>query len=340
IPVAVLVLILAAVLIRESTIRESRRIDFVGASSLGVGLTFAMLGITEGQYWGWTGWTSGSFAGVAMGVPEFFAIAAVAFLVFLVWEPRAPAPIVSFAALRQRNIWVSNLNGVLVGMTMFLMFTVLILLAEYPAPGFGLSELNAGLALVPAVIGMMAFGPILGRAIPRFGPKPVMIAGFLLIALGALGMIVYNRSIYQIAAFAVPVMVGNVGVLISMSNIIVLSVDPRTMGVQTGMNQTFRNLGSAIGPVLVSSILAAYAFTLYVPIGPGVSYAFENYRIVGYAVVFALVAVVGILGAVVSFGLRNYRFHADGTRSGEAGHVANASAEAASTVPAATESAR
>ncbi len=318
IPAAVVVFALAAILIRESTIRERRGIDLVGASALGIGLTFAMLGITEGQYWGWTGWTSGSFAGVAMGVPEFFLLALAAFGVFLFWEPRAPAPIVSFAALRQRNIWVSNLNGILVGMTMFLLFTVLILLAEYPAPGFGLSELDAGLVLVPAVVGMMAFGPILGRMIPRFGPKPVMIFGFVLIAAGSLGMAVFDRSAYQIAAFAIPVMVGNVGVLISMSNIIVLSVDPRTMGVQTGMNQTFRNLGSALGPVLVSSILAAYAFSISVPVAPHVSVAFENYRVAGYAAVFLLVAAIGAVGAVVSVGLRNYRFHADGSRRDEA----------------------
>ncbi len=60
-------------------------------------------------------------------------------------------------------------------------------------------------------------------------------------------------------------MVGNVGVLISMSNIIVLSVDPRAMGVHTGMNQTFRNLGSALGPVLVTSILAGYGYTILIP---------------------------------------------------------------------------
>ncbi len=339
IPVAILVLVLAAFSIRESKVREARRIDWVGASSLGIGLTFLMLGITEGQYWGWTGWSSGSVAGVPVGVPEFFVLAAAAFAVFLVWEPRAPAPIVSFSALRQRNIWVSNLNGVLVGTTMFLLFTVLILLAEYPAPGFGLSELDAGLVLVPAVVGMMAFGPILGRMIPRFGPKPVMVFGFVLIALGSLGMVVFNRSVYQIAAFAVPVMVGNVGVLISMSNIIVLSVDPRTMGVQTGMNQTFRNLGSALGPVLVSSILAAYAFTLYVPVGPGISYAFENYRVAGYAVVFALVGVIGAAGAAVSLGLRNYRFQADGTRTGEAG-ASPAPVAAAPPAPVTAEPAR
>ncbi len=324
IPVAILVFILAAVFIRESPVRQDRKVDVPGVASLGIGLAFLMLGITEGQYWGWTAWTGGRVAGVPWGVPEFFLLAALALVFFILWERRTPSPVVSFAALRERNIWVSNLNGILVGMTMFLLFTVLIILGEYPAPGFGLSELDAGLVLVPSVFGMMGGGVLLGRAIARFGPKPVMMLGFALIAIGALALAVFPPSVDEVAVCAIPIMAGNVGVLISMSNIIVLSVDPKTVGVQTGMNQTFRNLGSAIGPVLVSSILAGYAFYLYAPNPappPAMIPVFENYHLGGYQFVFALVAGIGLVGALVSTALRNYRFHADGTRTGEAGHV-------------------
>jgi MFS family permease len=320
IPVAVVVLVLAFLLIRESTVRAARKIDFLGVTSLGLGLTFLMLGITEGAYWGWTNFTGGSIGGVAWGVPEFFLIALVAFAVFLWWEPRAPSPVVSFRELRARNIWVSNLNGVIVGTSMFLLFTILVILGEYPSPGFGLGEFNAALMLVPAVIGMMAFGPFLGRAISRFGPKPIMSLGFVLIAVGAIGLLLFNRSNVEVAIVAVPVMVGNVAVLISMSNIIVLSVDPRTMGVQTGMNQTFRNLGSALGPVLVTSILASYGFGILLPNPnpPPAFIPFTNYHLPGYEAVFALTAALGLAGFVFSLVLRNYRFHADGTRTGEA----------------------
>jgi MFS family permease len=320
IPIAIVVFVLAALLIRESTVRAARKIDFPGVASLGIGLSFLMLGITEGAYWGWTNFTGGTVGGVKFGVPEFFLIALVAFAFFLLWEPRAPSPIVSFKELRARNIWVSNLNGVIVGMSMFLMFTILVILGEYPSPGFGLGEFDAALMLVPAVIGMMVFGPFLGRMISRFGPKPVMILGFVLITVGAIALVAFNRTNYEVAVAAIPIMVGNVGVLISMSNIIVLSVDPRTMGVQTGMNQTFRNLGSALGPVLVTSILAAYIVPLTIPnpSPPPAFVTFDNYGLHGYEVVFALTAAIGFVGMLVSLALRNYRFHADGTRLGEA----------------------
>ncbi|MGA7862317.1 MAG: MFS transporter [Thermoplasmata archaeon] len=312
IPIAIAVLILAAVYIRESTIRHARAVDFPGIVSLGAGLTFLMLGITEGAYWGWTNFSSVAFRGLVWGVPEFFLLAAAVFGFFLYWEPRVPSPVVSFQSLKERNVWVSNVNGVIVGMTMFLLFTVLIILGEYPSPGFHLSELHAGLILVPSVIGMMVTGPFLGRAISRFGPKPIMVLGFLLIIGGAVGLFAFNRTTFEVGFFAVPLMAGNVAVLISMVNVIVLSVDPKTTGIQLGMNQTFRNLGSALGPVLVTSILASYAFTEYFP-----GFSFQNYHVLGYQVVFALVAIIGAVGAGLSLALRNYRFRADGTRHGE-----------------------
>jgi MFS family permease len=313
IPIAILVFVLASVFVRESTIRLARKIDLPGVTSLGLGLTMLMLGITEGAYWGWTSLTGGSIGGVAWGVPQFFLLAVIAFGFFFWWEPRAPSPVVSFQSLKERNIWVSNVNGVLVGMTMFLLFTVLIIYGEYPSPGFGLTELDAALVFIPAVLSMMVTGPFLGRAISRFGPKPVMVLGFALILLGALGLVAFHATTVQVGGLAIPIMVGNVAVLISMSNVIVLSVDPRTMGVQTGMNQTFRNLGSAIGPVLVTSILASYAFTQV--IGPG--FTFQNYHVVGYEFVFGLTAAIGLVGAVFSLALRNFRFLADGSRSGQ-----------------------
>jgi MFS family permease len=311
IPIAILVFLLSALLVRESQIRLQRKIDFPGVVSLGAGLTFLMLGITEGAYWGWTNFSAVSLGSLPWGVPEFFLLALIAFAVFLYWEPRAPSPVVSFASLKQRNIWVSNVNGVFVGMTMFLLFTVLIILGEYPSPGFGLTELNAALVFIPAVLAMMVTGPFLGRAISRFGPKPIMVLGFLLIIVGALGLTAFNQTVFDVAAFAVPVMVGNVAVLIAMTNVIVLSVDPKTMGVQTGMNQTFRNLGSALGPVLVTSILASYAFTEGFP-----GFTFQNYHLTGYQVVFGLVAGIGVVCAFLSLGLRNFRFSADGIRQG------------------------
>ncbi|HUJ78559.1 MAG TPA: MFS transporter [Thermoplasmata archaeon] len=194
---------------------------------------------------------------------------------------------------------------------MFLVFVTITILVEDPvAPGFGYNEFQMGLVAVPSSLGMLAFAPLWGRWVAAKGPKPVMLAGFSVMGLGALGLAIFHSSIVELMVFVVPTMVGNVAVLIAMSNIIVLTVSPKELGIQTGMNQTFRNLGSAVGPVLGAVVIASYARTIMTPNG-----TLHPPTITGFVVLFALVAAVALVGLVLSLGLRNYRFHADGTRS-------------------------
>jgi MFS family permease len=318
VPVAVVLAVLAYVILRESPHTTPNPIDYPGIGSLGFALATVMFGLTEGTYWGWTNFSAVHFAGIGWGVPQFFILAAAGAIFFLLWEPRAKFPVVSFAALKQRNIWISNVNGVIVGMGMFLIFISLVILIEYPyAPGFGLNEFQMGLVSVPASLSMLALAPLWGRAVASRGPKPVMIAGFGIMALGGLGLLLFNSNIYELILFAIPSLVGNVAVLIGMSNIIVLSVSPKELGIQTGMNQTFRNLGSAIGPVIAATVTASYMATTLVAVkGVPFKVPVPTYAIAGFQVVFGITTAVAVVGLLLSLGLQNFRFLADGSRTG------------------------
>ncbi len=314
IPVAILLAVLAAYLIRESPNLSPRPIDIPGITSLGAALAFLMLGITEGSAWGWTSFGAGSLFGLPWGVPEFFLLAALAAVFFLLWEPRAKFPVVSFTALKERNIWVSNVNGVLVGLVMFVTFVATTYLAELPvAPGFNLSPFQYGLVALPAALGMLAFGLPIGRTVSKLGPKPVMLIGFAAIGLASFVLLFEHGAVIDVLLLMIPMLVGNVAVLIAMSNVIVLSADRRDLGVQTGMNQTFRNLGSAIGPVLVTSILLSY--THLVPVGPPPVPEQAFPTDVGFVVLFGLTAAFAVAGFLFTLGLRNFRFTEAGTRT-------------------------
>jgi len=320
IPAAVLLVLLAFFLLRESALHPDRSVDVPGAASLGFALAMAMMGITEGASWGWGNLSAVTYSGVPLGVPQFFLLAALGTLFFVLWEPRAKNPVVSFAALRQRNLLVANVNGVIVGMLMFIVFTSITILIEFPyGPGFGQSELTMGLLALPASASMLVLGPILGRAVSTYGPKPVMLVGFATMALGGFLFVQFNRSLLEMAVMPIPLMAGNVAVLIAMVNTIVLTADRREVGAQTGMNQTFRTLGSAIAPVLVATILASFTATYLIP-NPytGGVVPFNGYALEGFQVVFALTGALAVVGFLLTLALRNYRFHADGSRSGHA----------------------
>ncbi len=314
-PIAVLVVILAYFVLRESPHLSPAPIDVPGIGSLGIALAMAMFGITEGTYWGWTSFSAVHLGGVPWGVPEFFVVAAGALAFFLLWEPRAPTPVVSFKALKERNIWISNVNGVIVGVGMFLIFVTVTILVEDPfAPGFNLNEFQMGLVSLPTSLGMLAFAPLWGRWVAAKGPKPVMMAGFGVMGAGGLGLALFHSTILEVMIFTIPSLVGNVAVLIAMSNIIVLSVSRHELGVQTGMNQTFRNLGSAVGPVLAATITASYT-TLALVTKPPIPPVYAQVPAsTGFVILFALTATIALAGLLLSIGLRNYRFGADGTR--------------------------
>ncbi|HXY47499.1 MAG TPA: MFS transporter [Thermoplasmata archaeon] len=335
IPVAVVLAVLSYLILHESPHREPKPIDYPGITSLGFALATAMFGLTEGTYWGWSNFSAVHFLGVPWGVPQFFLLALAGTLFFLVWEPRSDHPVVSFTALKQRNIWISNVNGVFVGMGMFLIFIALVILVEYPfAPGFGLNEFQMGLVSVPASLSMLALGPLWGRVVAARGPKPVMIAGFAIMGLGGLGLALFNATIPELILFSIPALVGNVAALIAMSNIIVLSVSPKELGIQTGMNQTFRNLGSAIGPVIAATVTASFMATDYisVPHVP-VPVPVPTYGILGFQIVFAITAAISLTGLLLSLGLKNYRFLADGSRAGHDAPAAMAGAPAPAEEP-------
>jgi MFS family permease len=314
IPVAVILVVLAYFILRESPYLHPAAIDLPGIASLGVALGSAMFAITEGTYWGWASVDAVRWGGVPIGVVPFYAIALVAAVFFVLWERRSPNPVVSFAALKKRNIWVSNVNAVFVGVSMFLTFIALVILIEYRyPPGFNFNEFDMGLAALPAALGMLAFAPVWGRLIGRQGPKPVTLLGFAVMGLGAVGLLLFHANVYEVSLFTIPTLVGNVAVLIAMSNIIVLSVGRHELGVQTGMNQTFRNLGSAVGPVLAATVLASFLtpYVIYVPFPVTI----QVYSAVGFQLVFGLIAILSFVGLGLSLLLRNFRFLADGRRS-------------------------
>ncbi len=317
VPLAIILVVLAGFLLRESPVHGNPVLDLPGVGSLGLGLAMLLIGTTEGSTWGWGNLAAAHLGALPWGAPEFFVVSALAFVFFAWWEPRAKNPVIRFESLRPRNIFVSNINGVLVGALMFFSFTSVVILAESAVgPGLGVGEFTFGLLALPAALAMLACGPFLGRAVAHWGPKPITQLGFLLMIVGGLWLLTFNRSPAELAVGMVPLMVGNVAALIAMSNMIVLSVDRRELGVQTGMNQTFRNLGTAIAPVVTTAVLSSFLGTFLVTElvhGVPVTVAVRAYDITGFRVVFEIVVALSVIGLLLGFTLRNYRFGAAGT---------------------------
>jgi MFS family permease len=335
IPIAALVLALTIVYLHESRVRLNQPIDVPGSVLLGLALTFFLLGLTEGPSVGWGSWSGISLAGLHFGTLDLFALAAISFAAFALWEQRTKLPIVDFAKLAERNILLANLIGLLAGVAMFLLFVGVVARAEAAAPvGLGKSPLDFGFYSLPTTLTNMVMAPFVGRWVGKSGPKWPMALGGLLILGGGLLFLAANDQVIDLIVFTIPVMSGIIILFIAMINLVVVSSKPAETGVQTGMNLTFRNLGTSIGPVAGSTILASVLTTFYLHLpGPGgvtIVVPFQAPGTSAFNLIFGLIAALGAGCVLLALAVRNFRYLADGTRQALGGRAPAAGAGPAS----------
>ena len=112
----------------------------------------------------------------------FLAAGVALLIVFAAWQSRAAQPLLPPRVVLDRNRGGAYLTMLIIGAGMFGIFLFLI---YYMQLTLGYSAVNSGVALLPmvVVIGVMAnVGNIV--LMPRFGPKPLVIAGLLCNAAG------------------------------------------------------------------------------------------------------------------------------------------------------------
>ena len=306
-PFAVPLSFLAAGWLPEGHAGTGRAMDLPGAALLGGALATLLIGLTLGPTWGWRDLVGRSVLGVPFGVPELFGLAVVFTGLFIWRESVAEEPIIDLARLRQRNISLSYLGALLVGLGLFTAFVVLTVLVEFPVVGLGDSVLAFGLASVPTTLSMFVAAPMVGRGVARFGPRPFVLLGATLSVSGFLLLLTYHATYLELMVEAVPTFVGLVTVLVSVTNVIALAARHGETGIHMGMTEMFQDLGASAGPVLVATFLATYTRTVSVPTGGGGAVALTVPSSSAFTWIFVVGAAVAALLAVIGLALENHR---------------------------------
>jgi MFS family permease len=332
VPLAIAAPFITYYVLHESKVGRPQPVDFVGAGLLGGALAAFLIALSEGPTWGWGTLDGAGIGSLPIGTPTLFALALVLFVGFLLWEPRVVSPMVDFAKLKERNIVLANGAALASGIAMFCFFVGIEEFLQTPtfAGGLGLNVLDAGLASVPASLSVLVFGPMLGKLVGTKGPRPALILGGALTFIGGTAMAILHTSLIGLILASIPTFLGIIAVFIAMVNVVVLSSRPQERGIQTGMNQTFRNVGAAIGPVLASTLLSS--FTAVVAVG-GAVYVFPS--VTAYEYVFLATAAMGLVTVLLALFVKNYRYLPDGTRveGGSSPRAAAGPTPASSVVP-------
>jgi hypothetical protein len=145
----------------------------MGAFLVTSALVLLVLGITQGQNWGWS---SGRIIGL-------FAAAAVLLLGFLAWESRAREPLMPFAIWSSRTRTAANVAGFILGTALFAMFLMLTL---YMQQVLGYSAMKTGVAYLAVAGTAVLWANVAAMAVNRVGVKPALVFGMVLLTAGRL----------------------------------------------------------------------------------------------------------------------------------------------------------
>jgi MFS family permease len=286
--------------IKKDIPRAKHKVDYLGALILMSGVTLLLIYATEGPSLGWLNGEE-----LALLVPGIALT-----LSFFYFETKVAQPLIRLDLLKIRNVLVANLVGLVSGTVMFLLFFAIIYYAELPTP-FGLAKgvVATGLTLAPATLAMLIVGPIAGRAVGRFGPKPMLFVACLSMGTGLVLFIVNRATSLDLSLDMVFSLVGIVCVIIPIVNMISLSVPRDTIGVALGFNTMLRNLGGAIGPVVATAIMASYTSPVVGvgnPIPP--DYLVRLPNATAFDIVFGVGLVLTVVVLILSVAAKNYTF--------------------------------
>lgn len=275
VPVVVAVLAVTPALLSRGTPRKGR-IDFTGALTVTGAVTLAVYAIVTANDAGWT-----SFRTLGL------AAAAIALLgAFVAVEAKRRDPLVPLGIFRVHNLAAANTVMALLGAAWIPMWFFLNL---YLQQTLGYGAFEGGLALLPMTVAIMVLMVgVTGRILARFGYKPPLVTGLLLLGVAMLwfGLLPEDGSFWidvlpPSLLAAVGMSLAYIPALISALS----SAKPEEAGLASGLVNTTYQVGSALG------LAAMTALATFVGVGAdGFRAAFFGAAAV--AVAAALVALV------------------------------------------------
>ncbi len=233
-------------LMSESRDANPGRTDPVGAVLSIVGLATLVYGIIEAPNSGWT--APETFLRVGIGLAAMAA--------FIAWELHYHSPMFDLGLFGRPAFGATSfaetaahfaLIGGMFGMTQFLQFV------------WGLRPMQAGFAMMPIAVGVIAGSLAAARLLPRLGVRPLLVTGMGTMSVGLL-LISRLEVDSPYALFAAMLFFLSLGMGLAMApatDSIMGAVDRDKAGVGSATNDATRELGSALGVAIFGSVISS-----------------------------------------------------------------------------------
>src|SRR5215208_3475130 len=249
VPVGVAVAALSPRFIAEGKrLRTARHFDVAGATSVTASLMIFVYAVTYATQHAWS-------SPVTIGL---LAVAAALLVAFVSVERRTASPLMPLSIFGVRTLAAGNLITVVLASVAFSSF---FLLALYLQQVEHYSPAQTGLAFTAIALPIAILSNVVGPLVRRVGARPLLVTGLLLVvAAEAMLMRLPVHSEYASDLLPAFLLMG-VGMALSWVPVTIASlagVSPADAGIASGISNTARQVGGAVGLAVVSTIAASY----------------------------------------------------------------------------------
>ncbi|MDX3513909.1 MFS transporter [Streptomyces caniscabiei] len=248
IPLSLVVMALAARLLTDSRAPRGRRLDWPGQITATAAITALVYGVIEG----------GAVSFLHTEAIVALCVAVAGGVAFVLVERRSDSPMLDLALFRSPAFTATTLVATTAFLAVIGFFFVLSL---YLGMVQQLDTLQAGLRLLLINLAAILAGGAAGRHMHRISPR-VMITGGLLVVTGALLSLTSLDAETSLASAGWRLVLLGLGmgfVVTPMTATAVASVPHHLAGMASAGNNAFRQLGGALGPAVLGTLLTSRA---------------------------------------------------------------------------------
>jgi EmrB/QacA subfamily drug resistance transporter len=226
---------------------ERIRLDLPGGLCVTLGIGALTYGLSEASSEGW-------------GSPDTLVpliAAAVLIVAFLVAEARGSDPLIPLDLLRPRTLRIANVLMFCLGVTLT---ALLFFLSLYCQQVLGYSALRTGMAMLPVTVIFIVGGLTSRQLVPVVGPRRMLVTGGLISATGIAWLATIPTHSAYVTHILLPNLVGGFGVSIMLLAVTISGtsgVAPRNAGAASGLLNTSRQIGGAVGLAVLVNIASS-----------------------------------------------------------------------------------
>jgi EmrB/QacA subfamily drug resistance transporter len=293
VPIGVALVLTAARSLRVDRVtRGSRHFDALGATTVTAGLLLLVYGLNRGVDHGWT----------SASTLAIFVAAALLLALFVRVEARSQAPLIPGATLRNRTMVAADLSAFL----LFGAFFAFIFLASLLMQQLLLySPTRTGVAwLATSLTAFVAAGITGARLVATFGVRRLLITG---LSLAALGLAWLSRvpadADYVTDLLPALLLLGfAIGLAAPSVQIGALTgVTGPTVGLASGLVETMREIGGAVGIAAASTVLVSRTADANALADPDAQQSALADAFQSAFTVTLVLAILGVLVAAIAF---------------------------------------